>query len=166
VLNLTNLLIFIFKKYFTTFQIICYLLLKMRTLPPTVTEWNQNISPPSPPTVQSQAPLLTCGSCWTAAHGINSSSNSWQPSSHPHTKWFISQLELTVSSTGILERIKNFTIPKSLYNYQAVMYLKKEISISFLIITISASNLYMPMIWSYVILLDFLIPFLCGPDLQ
>jgi hypothetical protein len=26
---------------------------------------------------------------------------------------FISQLELTVYSTGILERIKNFTIPKS-----------------------------------------------------
>jgi hypothetical protein len=46
------------------------------------------------------------------------------------------------------------------------MYLKKEISISFFIMTISASNLYMPMIWSYVILLDFLIPFLCGPDLQ
>jgi hypothetical protein len=23
-----------------------------------------------------------------------------------------------------------------------------------------------PMIWSYVFLLDFLIPFLCGPDLQ
>jgi hypothetical protein len=31
----------------------------------------------------------------------------------PHTQWFISQLELTVSSTGILEIIKNFTIPKS-----------------------------------------------------
>ncbi len=53
-----------------------------------------------------------------------------------------------------------------LYNYQAEIYLKKEISISFFIITISASNLYMPMIWSYVFLLDFLIPFLCGPDLQ
>ena len=46
------------------------------------------------------------------------------------------------------------------------MYLKKEIIISFFIITISASNLYMPMIWSYVFLLDFLIPFLCDPDLQ
>ena len=46
------------------------------------------------------------------------------------------------------------------------MYLKKEISVSFFIITISASNLHMPMIWSYVFLLDFLIPFLCGPDLQ
>jgi hypothetical protein len=46
------------------------------------------------------------------------------------------------------------------------MYLKKEISISFFRITISASNPYMPMIWSYVFLLDFLIPFLCGPDLQ
>jgi hypothetical protein len=31
----------------------------------------------------------------------------------PHTQGFISQLELAVSSTGILERIKNFTIPKS-----------------------------------------------------
>jgi hypothetical protein len=31
----------------------------------------------------------------------------------PHTQWFISQLELTVFSTGILERIKNFNIPKS-----------------------------------------------------
>ncbi len=29
---------FDFKKYFTTFQILCYLLLTLRTLPPTVTE--------------------------------------------------------------------------------------------------------------------------------
>jgi hypothetical protein len=32
---------------------------------------------------------------------------------NPHTQYFISQLGLAVSSTGILERIKNFTIPKS-----------------------------------------------------
>jgi hypothetical protein len=31
----------------------------------------------------------------------------------PHTQCFISQLELTVYSTGILEIIKYFTIPKS-----------------------------------------------------
>jgi hypothetical protein len=31
----------------------------------------------------------------------------------PHTQWFISQLKLTVYSTGILERIKKFSIPKS-----------------------------------------------------
>jgi hypothetical protein len=31
----------------------------------------------------------------------------------PHTQCFISQLELAVSSTGILGRNKNFTIPKS-----------------------------------------------------
>jgi hypothetical protein len=49
----------------------------------------------------------------TAAHGINSSSNSWQPFSQLNTQWFISLLELAVYSTGILERIKNFTIPKS-----------------------------------------------------
>jgi hypothetical protein len=31
----------------------------------------------------------------------------------PTHSGLISQLELTVSSTGILEKIKNFTIPKS-----------------------------------------------------
>ncbi len=46
------------------------------------------------------------------------------------------------------------------------MYLIKEIIISFFLITISATNLYMPMIWLYVCLLDFLIPFLCDLDLQ
>ncbi len=46
------------------------------------------------------------------------------------------------------------------------MYCKKEIIIYFCIITISASNIYMPMIRLYVFLLDFLIPFLCDPDLQ
>jgi hypothetical protein len=46
------------------------------------------------------------------------------------------------------------------------MYLKKEISISIFIITISASNLYMTMKWLYVFLLDFFIPFLCDPGLQ
>jgi hypothetical protein len=136
-------------------------------LSPTVTEWNQSISSPSPHTVLSQALLLTCGSCWAAAHGINSSSHSWQPFSHPNTQWFISQLELTVSSTGILGRIKNFYYSKELYiNYQAEMYLKKEIIIPLFIITISASNLYMTMIRLYIFLLDFLFPFLCDPGLQ
>jgi hypothetical protein len=46
------------------------------------------------------------------------------------------------------------------------MYWKKEIITSFCIITISASNIYMPMIRLYVFLLDFLIPFFCDPDLQ
>ncbi len=56
---------------------------------------------------------------------------------------------------------------KELYiNYQAEMYLKKEIVISFCIITLPALNLYVPMIRLYVFLLDFLIPFLCDPDLQ
>jgi hypothetical protein len=45
----------------------------------------------------------------TAAHTAGSLSHT--PT--PHTQYFISQLELAVSSTGILERIKNFTIPKS-----------------------------------------------------
>ncbi len=65
-----------------------------------------------------------------------------------------------------MKELRILLFQRALYNYKAVMYLKKEISISFFMITISASNLYMPMIWSYVFLLDFLIPFLCGPDLQ
>ncbi len=46
------------------------------------------------------------------------------------------------------------------------MYLKKEIIISIFIISISSSNLYMPMIWLYVFQMDVLIPFLCDPGLQ
>jgi hypothetical protein len=38
VLNFKHLLNLIFKKYFTTFQVICYLLLNLKTLSPTVTE--------------------------------------------------------------------------------------------------------------------------------
>ena len=90
---------------------------------------------------------LTCGSCWTAAHGINSSSYSWQPFSHPHTQCFISQLELTVSSTGILERIKNFIISKSFIQLPSSDVFKKGNYYFFFIITISDSNLYIPMVW-------------------
>ena len=61
----------------------------------------------------------------------------------PHTQWFNSQLELTVSSQEYLKELRILLFQRALYNYQAVMYLKKEISISFFIITISASNLYM-----------------------
>ena len=50
----------------------------------------------------------------------------------PHTQWFISQLELTVSSQKYLKELRILLFQRALYNYQAVMYLKKEISISFL----------------------------------
>ncbi len=72
--------------------------------------------PPAPPIVQSQAPLLTCGSCWTAGqrHMASTAAHTAGSLTHtPHTQCFMSQLELTVSSTGILERIMNFTVPKS-----------------------------------------------------
>ncbi len=65
-----------------------------------------------------------------------------------------------------MKELRTLLFQRALYNYHAVMYFKKEISVSFFIITISASDLYMPMIWLYLFLLDFLIPFLCGPDLQ
>jgi hypothetical protein len=65
-----------------------------------------------------------------------------------------------------LKELRTLLFQRALYNYHAVMYFKKEIIISFFIITISASDLYMPMIWLYLFLLDFLIPFLCDPGLQ
>ncbi len=65
-----------------------------------------------------------------------------------------------------LKELRTLLFQRALYNYHAVMYLKKGITISIFIITISASNFYMPMIWFYVFLLDFLIPFLCDPGLQ
>jgi hypothetical protein len=65
-----------------------------------------------------------------------------------------------------LKEFRTLLFQRALYNYHAVMYFEKEIIISFFIITKSASDLYMPMIWLYLFLLDFLIPFLCGPDLQ
>ncbi len=65
-----------------------------------------------------------------------------------------------------MKELRTLLFQKALYDYHAVIYFKKEIIISFFIITISVSDLYMPMIWLYLFLLDFLIPFLCGPDLQ
>jgi hypothetical protein len=70
-----------------------------------------NVSRPPHHILSNHRPLSSHAAA--APLGINSSSHSWQPFSHPHTHCFISQLELAVSSTGILERIKNFTIPKS-----------------------------------------------------
>ena len=85
----------------------------------------KNLSPPAAPAVQSQAPLLTCGSCWTSAHGINSSSYSWQPFSHPHTQWFISQLELTVSSQEYLKELRILLFQRALYKLPSRDVLKK-----------------------------------------
>jgi hypothetical protein len=124
----------------------------------------KNLSPPPAPAVQSQARLLTCGSCWTAAH--QQQLIQLAAFLTPHTQWFISQLEVTVSSQEYLKELKILLFQRALYNLPSRDVLKKEIIISFCIITISASNLYMPMIRLYVFLLDFLIPFLCDPDLQ
>jgi hypothetical protein len=121
IVKFEKLLNLIFKKKFTSFQRICYLFLPQRTLLPTVTEWNQSISPSPPP-----PPTTCCPITGPSPHmGQLLDSGTWHqqqliqlaafftPCSHPQTQCFISQLELAVSSTGILERIKNFTIPKS-----------------------------------------------------
>jgi hypothetical protein len=84
----------------------------------------------------------------------------------PHTQWFISQLDLTVSSQEYLKELRILLFLRALYKLPSRGVLKKGNYYFFFLITISASNLYMPMIWSHVFLLDFLIPFLCGPDLQ
>ncbi len=65
-----------------------------------------------------------------------------------------------------MKELRILLFQRALYKLPTRDVLKKEINISFCIITISASNLYMPMIRLYVFLLDFLIPFLCDPDLQ
>jgi hypothetical protein len=69
--------------------------------------------------------LLDSSSCWTAAHGINSSSYSWQPFSHPHTQWFISQLELTVSSQEYLKELRILLFQRALYKLPSRDVLKK-----------------------------------------
>jgi hypothetical protein len=84
----------------------------------------------------------------------------------PHTQWFISKLDLTVSSQEYLKELRILQFQRALYKLPSRDVLKKGNYYFFFLITISASNLYMSMIWSYVFLLDFLIPFLCGPDLQ
>ena len=48
---------------------------------------------------------------------------------------------ITVSPQEYLKELRILLFQRALHTYQAVMYLKKEISISFFIITISASNL-------------------------
>jgi len=43
---------------------------------------------------------------WHMASAAAHTGYSWQPFSHPPTQWFISQLELTVSSTGYLKELR------------------------------------------------------------
>ncbi len=83
----------------------------------------------------------------------------------PHSALFHS-CNLQFPPQEYLKELRILQIQRALHNYHAVMYLKKEIFISIFVITLSASNLNMPMIWLYVFLLDFLIPFLCDPGLQ
>jgi hypothetical protein len=125
----------------------------------------KNLSP-CDPTVQSQAPFLHAAAAdqqhmaSTAAHTAGSLSHTPTHSGLFHS-W-----DYQFPPQEYLKELRILLFQRALYNYQAVMYLKKEIIIFFFIITIFTSNLYMPMIWLYVFLLDFLITFLCDPDLQ
>jgi hypothetical protein len=88
----------------------------------------KNLSPPAAPAVQSQATLLTCGSCWTVAHGINSSSYSWQPFSHPpHTVVYFTA-GINSFFTGILDYLIELRIllfQRALYKLPSRDVLKK-----------------------------------------
>jgi hypothetical protein len=55
----------------------------------------------------------------TAAHTAGSLTHT------PHTQCFMSQLELTVSPQEYLKELRILLFQRALYNYQAVMYLKK-----------------------------------------
>jgi hypothetical protein len=84
----------------------------------------------------------------------------------PHTQCFISQLELAVSSTGILERIKNFTIPKSFIQLPSSdVFEKGNYYFVFYNNYLCLKSLYAHDM-AICFLQDFLIPFLCDPDLQ
>jgi hypothetical protein len=56
---------------------------------------------------------LLDSSTWNQQQLIQLAAFLTPPHTVTHMQCFISQLELAVSSTGILGRIKNFTIPKS-----------------------------------------------------
>jgi hypothetical protein len=129
----------------------------------------KHLPPPRHLLSNHRPPLLTCGSCWTAGqrHMASTAADTAGSLTHTsHTQWFISQLDLTVSSQEYLKELRILLFQRALYKLPSRDVLKKGNYYFFFLITISASNLYMPMIWSYVFLLDFLIPFLCGPDLQ
>ncbi len=72
----------------------------------------KHLSPPSH-LLSNHRPLSSHAAAAGLRHMASTAAQTAGNLSHAHTQWFISQLELTVYSTGILERIKNFTIPKS-----------------------------------------------------
>jgi hypothetical protein len=104
-----------FRKIVPTLQIISNLFLTQRTLPPIVTEWNQRISPlPAAPAVQSQAPSphmrqLLDSSTWHQQQLIQLAAFLTHT---PHTVVYFTA-GINSFFIGILERIKNFTFPKS-----------------------------------------------------
>jgi hypothetical protein len=87
----------------------------------------KNLSPPPPaaPAVQSQAPLLTCGSCWTAGTWHQQQLIQQAAFLTPHTQWFISQLELTVSSQEYLKELRILLFQSALYKLPSRDVLKK-----------------------------------------
>jgi hypothetical protein len=62
----------------------------------------------------------------------------------PHTQWFISQLDLTVSSQEYLKELRILLFQRALYKLPSRDVLKKGNYNFFFLITIYASNLYMP----------------------
>jgi hypothetical protein len=69
---------------------------------------------PARPLLSNHRPLSSHAAAAGQQHMASTAAHTAGSLSHTaHTQCFISQLELAVSSTGILEIIKNFTIPKS-----------------------------------------------------
>jgi hypothetical protein len=84
-----------------------------------------NLSPPRH-LLSNHRPLSSHGAAAGAAHGINSSSYIWQPFSlTPHTQWFISQMELTVSSQEYLKELRILLFLRALYKLPSRDELKK-----------------------------------------
>ena len=110
---------------FTTLQIICNLFLTQRTLPPIVTEWNQRVSPPRGTCCPITGPsphmrqLLDSGT-WHQQQLIQLAAFLT-----PHTQWFISQQELTVSSQEYLNELRILLFQRALYKLPSRDVLKK-----------------------------------------
>jgi hypothetical protein len=87
--------------------------------------------------------------------------------SHTHTQWFISQLELTVLPQEYLKELRILLFQRALYKLPSRdVFRKGNYYFFFYNNYICFKSLYAHDKVIYVFLQDFLIPFLCDPDLQ
>ncbi len=120
------------RKDSTAFQITCNLFLPLRTLPPTVTEWNQSISPPHATYFPITGPSPHMGqlldsSTWHQQQLIHLAAIITPPT---HSGLFHSWKE-QFPPQEYLRELRILQLQRDLCNYQAV-YLFKKVNYYFL----------------------------------